>query len=137
MKKSGDFSDWYTQVVVKGELCDYYTCVCAAEQRADRAASPAATCPSALIRVPADRRSLRPASYFVWSQIQSPRCGANDCADQAAWFDAEIRKLGVENCYFPMFVSRRVLEREKDHIEGFAPEVAWVTKACVVRYDVR
>jgi prolyl-tRNA synthetase len=47
----------------------------------------------------------------------------------AAWFDAEIKKLGVENCYFPMFVSSEVLEREKDHIEGFAPEVAWVTKA--------
>jgi prolyl-tRNA synthetase len=45
------------------------------------------------------------------------------------WFDAEIKKLGVENCYFPMFVSKAVLEKEKDHIEGFAPEVAWVTKA--------
>lgn len=37
----------------------------------------------------------------------------------------------MENCYFPMFVSAKVLEREKDHIEGFAPEVAWVTKAYV------
>ena len=37
--------------------------------------------------------------------------------------------MGVENCYFPMFVSSDVLEREKDHIEGFAPEVAWVTRA--------
>lgn len=48
---------------------------------------------------------------------------------QTAFFDAEIKKLGVENCYFPMFVSSDVLEREKDHIEGFAPEVAWVTRA--------
>jgi prolyl-tRNA synthetase len=47
----------------------------------------------------------------------------------SAFFDAEIKKLGVENCYFPMFVSSDVLEREKDHIEGFAPEVAWVTRA--------
>lgn len=39
--------------------------------------------------------------------------------------------MGVENAYFPMFVSQRQLEREKDHVEGFAPEVAWVTKACV------
>lgn len=46
-----------------------------------------------------------------------------------AFFDAEIKKLGVENCYFPMFVSEDVLQREKDHIEGFAPEVAWVTRA--------
>ena len=49
--------------------------------------------------------------------------------NNTGWFDAEIKKLGVENCYFPMFVSKAVLEKEKDHIEGFAPEVAWVTKA--------
>ncbi|KAJ1723192.1 hypothetical protein LPJ53_002454 [Coemansia erecta] len=59
---------------------------------------------------------VRPLGYFVWQQIQE-------------FFDAGIRSLGVRNCYFPMFVSSRVLEREKDHIEGFAPEVAWVTKA--------
>lgn len=41
------------------------------------------------------------------------------------------KALGVNNAYFPMFVSNTVLEREKDHIEGFAPEVAWVTRACV------
>merc|ERR1712093_773915 len=59
---------------------------------------------------------LKPASYCIWERIQR-------------WFDGEIKKIGVENCYFPMFVSNRVLEKEKDHIEGFAPEVAWVTKA--------
>ncbi|WFD43743.1 proline--tRNA ligase [Malassezia psittaci] len=59
---------------------------------------------------------LKPWSYFVWECIQR-------------FFDDEIRKLGVQNCYFPMFVSSDVLEREKDHIEGFAPEVAWVTRA--------
>ena len=37
--------------------------------------------------------------------------------------------MGVEDSYFPLFVSRNALEREKDHIEGFAPEVAWVTKS--------
>jgi len=37
--------------------------------------------------------------------------------------------LGVENCYFPLFISKKALETEKDHIEGFAPEVAWVTKS--------
>ena len=47
------------------------------------------------------------------------------------WFDEKIKEMGVENCYFPMFVSQKVLEREKDHIEGFAPEVAWVTRAYV------
>lgn len=38
------------------------------------------------------------------------------------WFDCEIKMLDVENCYFPMFVSSKALEKEKDHIEGFAPE---------------
>jgi prolyl-tRNA synthetase len=59
---------------------------------------------------------MRPASYAVWEQIQN-------------FFDAKIKSDGVANAYFPMFVSSRVLEKEKDHIEGFAPEVAWVTKA--------
>ncbi|KAI9803410.1 MAG: ribose-phosphate pyrophosphokinase 1 [Piccolia ochrophora] len=59
---------------------------------------------------------LKPDSYAIWEFIQK-------------WFDARIKKMGVKNCYFPMFVSAAVLEREKDHIEGFAPEVAWVTKA--------
>lgn len=39
------------------------------------------------------------------------------------FFDAEIKKMKVKNCYFPLFVSPGVLEKEKDHIEGFAPEV--------------
>ena len=59
---------------------------------------------------------LKPWSYYVWESIQR-------------FFDAEIKKIGVQNCSFPMFVSSDVLEREKDHVEGFAPEVAWVTKA--------
>ncbi|CCH60991.1 hypothetical protein TBLA_0D04970 [Henningerozyma blattae CBS 6284] len=59
---------------------------------------------------------LRPTSYAIWENIQT-------------YFDSKIKKMGVRNAYFPMFVSSRVLEKEKDHIEGFAPEVAWVTKA--------
>lgn len=59
---------------------------------------------------------LRPPSYAIWEQIQK-------------YFDAKIKALGVQNAYFPMFVSSRVLEKEKDHVEGFAPEVAWVTRA--------
>jgi len=47
------------------------------------------------------------------------------------WFDEKIKEMGVENAYFPMFISAKVLEKEKDHIEGFAPEVAWVTRAYV------
>lgn len=59
---------------------------------------------------------MRPPSYFVWEQIQE-------------YFNIKIKSIGVQNSYFPMFVSSRVLEKEKDHIEGFAPEVAWVTRA--------
>lgn len=59
---------------------------------------------------------LKPWSYSIWEEIQS-------------WFNKEIKKLGVQNSYFPMFISHSVLEREKDHIEGFSPEVAWVTRA--------
>jgi prolyl-tRNA synthetase len=59
---------------------------------------------------------LRPWSFFIWETIQQ-------------YFDAEIKKLGVKNAYFPLFVSERALMTEKDHIEGFAPEVAWVTKS--------
>ncbi|KAG7882967.1 hypothetical protein KL905_001669 [Ogataea polymorpha] len=59
---------------------------------------------------------LRPASYAIWEKIQR-------------WFDDKIKADGVSNAYFPMFVSSRVLEKEKDHVEGFAPEVAWVTRA--------
>jgi len=39
--------------------------------------------------------------------------------------------MGVKNCSFPLFVTEDVLQREKDHIEGFAAEVAWVTHAYV------
>jgi len=59
---------------------------------------------------------LKPWSYFIWEQIKD-------------FFDKEIKKLGVQNCYFPLFVSKAALEREKDHIADFAPEVAWVTRS--------
>lgn len=53
---------------------------------------------------------LRPWSYAIWESIKE-------------FFDREIKKLGVENTYFPMFVSHQALEREKTHIADFAPEV--------------
>ncbi|KAG5633511.1 hypothetical protein H0H81_007205, partial [Sphagnurus paluster] len=59
---------------------------------------------------------LKPWSYSIWEEIQS-------------WFNTQIKELGVQNLYFPMFVSAKVLEREKDHIEGFSPEAALVTRA--------
>ena len=46
-----------------------------------------------------------------------------------AFMNAEFAQRGVKNCYFPMFVPEDALTREKDHIEGFAAEVAWITKS--------
>lgn len=43
--------------------------------------------------------------------------------------DAKFKSRGVENAYFPMFVTERALNTEKDHVEGFSPEVAWVTRS--------
>ena len=41
--------------------------------------------------------------------------------------DARFKATGVENVYMPMFIPESLLQKEKDHVEGFAPEVAWVT----------
>lgn len=57
----------------------------------------------------------QPASYRIWEFIQ-------------AFFNERIRKMKVKNCYFPLFITEANLQREKDHIEGFAAEVAWVTE---------
>jgi prolyl-tRNA synthetase len=78
---------------------------------------------------------LKPWSFSIWEVIQ----GAHYLLtllfivliERVAWFNTRIKELGVQNAYFPMFVSQSVLEREKDHIEGFSPEVAWVTRASV------
>lgn len=59
---------------------------------------------------------IRPWAFAIWEKIQ-------------AFFDSEIKKLGVRNAYFPIFVSQAALEKEKTHLTDFAPEVAWVTKA--------
>jgi len=59
---------------------------------------------------------LRPWAFNIWEGITQ-------------FFDARIKLLGVKNCYFPLFVPERNLTKEKDHVEGFAPEVAWVTKS--------
>ncbi|KAI8911957.1 hypothetical protein DFJ77DRAFT_83785 [Powellomyces hirtus] len=59
---------------------------------------------------------IRPWAYKIWKSIQR-------------FFGDAIEESGVDDCYFPMFVSEKALNREKDHVEGFSPEVAWVTKA--------
>lgn len=45
------------------------------------------------------------------------------------FLDRHFKDLGVKNCYFPLFIPKKFLCKEEEHLEGFAPEVAWVTKA--------
>ncbi|KAL2164881.1 hypothetical protein VTH06DRAFT_177 [Thermothelomyces fergusii] len=59
---------------------------------------------------------MRPATMYIWNTIRK-------------WFQERIEAMGVEETSFPMFLSQKSLEKEKDHVEGFAPELAWVTKA--------
>lgn len=58
---------------------------------------------------------LRPAGYAIWELIQQQ-------------LDAMFKATGVQNVYLPMFIPESLLNKEKDHVEGFAPEVAWVTQ---------
>lgn len=90
VRKEENFAEWYSQVITKSEMLDYYD---------------VSGC-----------YILRPWAFGIWEAITN-------------FFDPAIKSLGVSNCYFPMFVSSQALEREKDHIADFAPEVAWVTKS--------
>ena len=89
-KKSEDFNEWYTQVVLKADMIDY---------------SSVSGC---II--------FKPNSYAIWEKIQDV-------------FNDKIKRSGHKNCYFPMFIPESLLKKEAEHIEGFSPEVAWVTKA--------
>lgn len=57
---------------------------------------------------------IRPYGYAIWENIQKE-------------LDRKFKETGHENVYMPMFIPESLLNREKDHVEGFAPEVAWVT----------
>jgi len=58
---------------------------------------------------------FRPRAYAIWEKLQQ-------------FFDNEIKKLGVQNAYFPLFIPEALLNKESEHVAGFAPEVAWVTQ---------
>jgi prolyl-tRNA synthetase len=58
---------------------------------------------------------LRPYGYAIWDRIKSQ-------------FDARFHATGHQDAYFPLFIPEGLLSREADHVEGFAPEVAWVTE---------
>ena len=57
---------------------------------------------------------IRPYGYAIWELMQKE-------------MDARFKKTRHENVYMPMFIPESLLQKEKDHVEGFAPEVAWVT----------
>ncbi|KAF5404100.1 Bifunctional aminoacyl-tRNA synthetase [Paragonimus heterotremus] len=89
-RKEVEFADWYTQLLTKAELLEYYDI--------------------------SGCYILRPWAYSIWQSIQR-------------FMDARLQLMGIENAYFPMFVSKATLEREQHHIADFAPEVAWVTRS--------
>ena len=57
---------------------------------------------------------IKPAGYAIWETIQKE-------------LDRRFKETGVQNVYMPLFIPESLLQKEKDHVEGFAPEVAWVT----------
>ncbi len=87
--KSQQFADWYTAVILKAELADYY---------------PVRGC-----------TVIRPYGYTIWELMQQG-------------LDRRFKATGHTNAYFPLFIPRSFLQREAQHVEGFAPEVAWVTR---------
>ncbi len=56
----------------------------------------------------------KPAGYALWENIRNE-------------LDRRFKEVGVENVYLPLFIPESLLQKEKEHVEGFAPEVAWVT----------
>ncbi|MCL4411296.1 proline--tRNA ligase [Candidatus Marsarchaeota archaeon] len=97
-KKSDNFSDWYTEVLITSEFVDY----------------------SAVSGVIV----FRPDGYFVWDAIRN---ATNEL----------FIKAGIQNAYFPLFIPEKFLEKEKEHVKGFTPEVAWVTHAGDSKLDER
>ena len=67
---------------------------------------------------------FKPYSYAMWETIQKE-------------VDTRIKKMGVQNAYFPLFIPEKHLSKEKEHVEGFSPEVAWVTHAGDTKLDER
>lgn len=96
VKKSDDFSEWFTQAIIKSELADY---------------SAVSGC-----------IVYRPDSYLVWEKL-------------VRIVDQKLKKAGVQNCYFPLFIPERLLVKESTHVKGFSPEVAWVTHAGDTKLD--
>ena len=84
-----DFSQWYTDVILKSQLVDY---------------APVRGC-----------MIMRPYGYAIWERIREE-------------MDKRFKATGHENVYMPMLIPESLLLKEAEHVEGFAPEVAWVTQ---------
>ena len=67
---------------------------------------------------------FRPDAYAVWEKIVCET-------------DKGLKKLGVKNVYFPLFIPEKLLQKEATHVEGFAPEVAWVTSGGNTKLEER
>ncbi|MCL4379438.1 MAG: proline--tRNA ligase [Candidatus Marsarchaeota archaeon] len=68
--------------------------------------------------------AFRPDGYFVWETIQRA-------------MDEMFKAIGIMNVYFPLFIPEKLLNKEKEHVEGFNPEVAWVTHTGSSKLDER
>jgi prolyl-tRNA synthetase len=88
VKRSENFSKWYTEIILKAGLADY---------------APIKGC-----------MVIRPYGFAIWENIQK-------------FLDQEIKKAGVKNAYFPIFIPESFLNKEKEHVQGFSPELAVVT----------
>ena len=65
--------------------------------------------------------AIKPAGYAIWENIQHE-------------LDRRFKETGVQNVYMPIFIPESLLQKEKDHVEGFAPEVAWVLMVVWIRF---
>jgi prolyl-tRNA synthetase len=88
VSKNDNFSEWYTQVVIKAELADY------------------APVKGLIV--------LRPDGYSIWESIKES-------------LDKKLKETGHRNGFLPVLIPESLLAKEKEHFEGFNPEVFWVT----------
>ncbi len=68
--------------------------------------------------------AFRPSAYFVWEKVRD-------------YVDAKFKEDGIENVYFPTLIPEHLLQKEKEHVEGFTPEVAWVTQTGDTKLEER
>jgi len=66
----------------------------------------------------------KPYSYAIWEKLKEE-------------VDKRIKAMGVQNAYFPLLIPEKLLVKEQDHVEGFTPEVAWVTHAGSTKMEER